>query len=78
MHTYRQTLKYEVARDLINRRIAIITDQLEDEEAKPNPDAALIDQLEELMAEVGASTSDLDVTDEAGLDASIEANRTTW
>jgi hypothetical protein len=77
-HTYRQTLKYEVARDLINRRIATITDQIEDEEAKSNPDAALIDQLEELMATVGASISDLDVTDEAGLDAFIKTNQTAW
>ena len=77
-YTYRQTVKYEVARDLLNGHIATITDQIAAEEAKPIPDVALIDQLEELMATVGGSISELDVTDEAGLDAFIEANRTAW
>ncbi|MGV7193583.1 hypothetical protein [Xanthomonas axonopodis] len=74
-HTYRQTVKYEVARDLLNGRIAVITDQIAAEEAKTRPDAKLIDQLEEMMATVGGSISELDVTDEAGLDAVIAANQ---
>lgn len=77
-HTYEQTIKYEVARDLLNGRIAAITDQIAAEEAKSPPDAALVDQLEELMAAVGGSISELDVTDEAGLDAVIAANQSVW
>lgn len=74
-HTYAQTLKYEVARELLNGRIATISAQISREEAKPDPDQKAIEQLEDLMLDVGASISDLDVTDEAGLDAVIAANR---
>ena len=74
-HTYRQTVKYEVARDLLNGRIATLTDQITEEESKAKPDAQRIEQLEELMASVGGSISELDVTDEAGLDAVIAANQ---
>ncbi len=74
-HTYRQTVKYEVARDLLNGRIATLTDQITEEESKARPDAQRIEQLEELMASVGGSISELDVTDEAGLDAVIAANQ---
>ena len=73
-HTYRQTVKYEVARDLLNGRIATISEQIAEEEAKVAPDAQLIEQLEELMATIGASISELDVTDEASLDAMIAAH----
>jgi hypothetical protein len=72
-HTYEQTIKYEIARDLLNGRIAVITNQIANEEAKASPDAKLIDELEEMMAVVGGSISDLDVTDEAGLDAVISS-----
>lgn len=74
-HTYRQTVKYEVARDLLNGRIATITEQLTEEESKTRPDVQRIEQLEELMASVGGSISELDVTDEAGLDAVVAANQ---
>ena len=74
-HTYRQTVKYEVARDLLNGRIATLTEQITEEESKVRPNAQRIEQLEELMASVGGSISELDVTDEAGLDAVIAANQ---
>lgn len=73
-HTFRQTLKYEVARDLLNGRIADISEQIAIEEAKPAPAPGVIEQLEDSMADVGGSISRLDVTDEAGLDAVIAAN----
>lgn len=73
-HTYEQTIKYEIARDLLNGRIATLTEQITEEEAKARPDAQRIEQLEELMASVGVSISELDVTDEAGLDAVIAAH----
>jgi len=74
-HTYTQTLKYEVARDLLNSRIAALSAQIKREEGKPHPDRRAIEQMEELMLEVGSSISHLDVTDEAGLDAVIATNR---
>lgn len=74
-HAYRQTLKYEVARELLNARIADLTDQITTEEAKPRPDARVIEQLETAMADIGTSISQLDVTNEPGLDAVIEADR---
>lgn len=74
-HTYAQTVKYEVARDLINRRVALIGDQIAAEAAKAEPDTGQIARLEELMAKTGASVRKLDVTDEAGLDAVIAACR---
>lgn len=74
-YTYEMVVKYEVARDLLNGRIATISEQIAEEEAKAAPDAQLIEQLEELMTTIGASISELDVTDEAGLDALIAAHR---
>lgn len=73
-HTYTQTLKYEVARDLLNSRIAALSAQIKREEDKPQPDQREIERMEELMLEVGSSISHLDVTDEAALDAVIAAN----
>lgn len=70
-HTYRQTLKYEIARDLLNSRIAALSAQIKREENKSQPDRNAIDQMEERMLEVGTSISRLDVTDEAALDAVI-------
>ena len=52
-HTYEQTIKYEIARDLLNGRIATLTEQITEEETKARPDAQRIEQLEELMASVG-------------------------
>lgn len=75
-YTYEMVVKYEVARDLLNGRIATISEQIAEEEARAVPDAQLIEQLEELMTAIGASISELDVTDEASLDAVIAAYRT--
>lgn len=72
-HTYEQTIKYEIARDLLNGRIATITEQITEEESKARPDARRIEELEDLMTSIGASISELDVTNEAGLDAVIAA-----
>ncbi len=74
-HTYRQTLKYEVARDLLNDRIAGIADQIAAEEMKAKPDTVVIEQLGQRMFAISGSRSQLDVTDEAGLDAVIAANQ---
>jgi|GEM_PF-3170182 len=73
--TYEQTVKYEVARDLLNTRRAELSEQIELEEAKALPDASVIAQLESRLLDIAAEIRDLDVTDEAGLDASIAKNR---
>ncbi|WP_245978900.1 hypothetical protein [Solilutibacter pythonis] len=73
-YTYEMVVKYEVARDLLNGRITTISEQIAEEEARAVPDTQLIEQLEELMTAIGASISELDVTDEARLDAVIAAH----
>lgn len=74
-HTYEQTVKYEVARDLLNGRIADLSERIGGEEHKSVPDHALIDRLEAQMAGIADELAALDVTNEAALDAVIAANK---
>lgn len=74
-HTYEQTLKYEIARELLNWKIADLSAQIGVEERKGAPDAALIDCLEAKMLDVAREIDQLNVTDEDALDAAIDRNR---
>jgi hypothetical protein len=48
---YSRILDYEVARDLINTKIAGLSSRLGDEEGKLVPDQSVIDDLEKQMIE---------------------------
>ena len=74
-HTYRQTVKLEVARDLLHGLIADITARLEALAQEGAPDAALVEQLESEMTAIGVEADHLDVRDEARLDAIIAKHR---
>lgn len=71
--TYHQTLKFEIVTELLNCRLATLSEQLGTEESKDVPDAAVIKRLEALMDKNTDQRNALTVTDEAGLDAAIEA-----
>lgn len=73
-HTYEQTVKYEVARDLLNDRLAGLLDQRRKEEASASPDMAVIDRLELELDGVHDAISQLRVTDDAQMDAIIAAS----
>lgn len=72
---YDQTIKYEVARDLLNTRRASLSAKLGTEDAKDSPDPKVIEELKLQMNAVADDIEDLDVTDDAGLDRSIAMNR---
>ena len=71
---YQKTLKFEIARELINGRIAELSELIGIEEKKPLPDMTLIGQLEDQMLLIAEERGELDVTNEAALDASIAKN----
>lgn len=73
MKTYRHTLKFEVAAELLNGRLSVLCEQLDIEESKEAPDMASIRELETLIDENSDQRMLLDVTNEAGLDAVISA-----
>ncbi|WP_372013339.1 hypothetical protein [Pseudoxanthomonas sp. 10H] len=71
---YQKTLKFEIARELINGRIAELSELIGIEEKKPLPNMTLIGQLEDQMLLIAEERGELDVTNEAALDASIAKN----
>lgn len=71
---YQQTVKYEVASDLLNGRIAELSEQIGQEEGRATPDPAVIERLEAKMDSITDELGKLDVTNEAALDAVIAAN----
>lgn len=72
---YEQTLKYEVARDLLNSKRAEVSEKIGIESAKKHPDPDVLQQLDREMDDIADQIEDLDVTDEAALDRSISINR---
>lgn len=76
-HTYESTVKYDVARDLLNGRRAALSEQIALEEARPAADALRTEQLPQSMGAVAIEINRLDVTDDAMLDAVIAANQRT-
>lgn len=73
--SYEQGMKFEVARGLINTRIARISARIGAEEAKPQPDMSVVEALEREMLDLGFELDRLDVTDEAAIDATIARYR---
>jgi len=74
-YTYRHTLKYEIARDLLNGRIARLSGQIAQERRKDAPDDTAIKKLKGQMLAIGDEISRLDVTNEVELDCVISSNR---
>jgi len=74
-YTYRHTLKYEIARDLLNGRIASLSRQIAQERRKDTPDDTAIKKLKGQMLAIGDEISRLDVTNEVELDCVISSNR---
>ncbi|WNH54839.1 hypothetical protein [Stenotrophomonas oahuensis] len=72
---YEQTVKFEVARDLLNSRRAHIAADLGRERTKVKPDPSAIGRLQADMRAIAHSIRHLDVRDEAALDSVIAANR---
>ena len=71
---YQKILKYEVARELLNGRIAVLSELIATEERKSSPDMRVVEEMEEAILVIGGEIHALDVTNEAALDASIAAN----
>lgn len=71
---YQKTLKFEIARELLNGRISELSELIGIEERKPLPDMTLIEQLEDQLLLIARERGELDVTNEAALDASIAKN----
>lgn len=74
-HTFEQTIRLEVARDILNGRIAAVSARLADEERRSSPDQAAIDAMEDEMLDLGVRIDALDVRDDAAVGAVIEENR---
>ncbi|MET0327878.1 MAG: hypothetical protein ABW163_03805 [Luteimonas sp.] len=74
-HTYEQTLNLEVARDILNGRIAVLSEQLEIEARRANPDHAAMAAMEDEMLGIGLRIDSLDVRDDASVNMVIEENR---
>lgn len=72
-HTYQQTIKYELARDLLNGRRAIVSAAIGEAKSQASPDTAAIARLRADSLAISAEIRALDVTDEAALDAVIMA-----
>ncbi len=72
--SYQKTLKYEVARELLNGRIAEVSELIAAEERKSSPDMSVVEKMELAVLVIAAEIHALDVTNEAALDASIAAN----
>lgn len=72
---YEQTVKYEVARDLLNGRRAALSAELDHARGDAAGDGAAVDRIQAAMRSVAESIRRLDVADEAALDAVIAANR---
>lgn len=73
--SHEQTLKYEVAREGLNSRVAALSAQIGREERKSRPDQQLIEPLEDEIIEIGSQRAKLDVTDEEALDRVIATLR---
>lgn len=77
--TYQKILKYEVARELLNGRIAEISELIDAEERNSSPDMTAVERMEEAIFAIAREIRALDVTNEAALDASIAVNsRPPW
>ena len=77
--TYQKILKYEIARELLNGRIAEISELIDAEERKSSPDMSAVERMEEAILVIAREIYALDVTNEAALDASIAFNsRPPW
>lgn len=74
-HSYEQTLRLELARDILNGRIAALSERLEREVNHASPDHAAIAAMEDEMLSLGLRIDALDVRDNARVDAVIEENR---
>jgi hypothetical protein len=74
-HTYGQILNLEVARDILNGRIAALSERLELEARCANPDHAAMAAMEDEMLGIGLRIDSLDVRDDASVNMVIEENR---
>lgn len=72
---FERSIKYEVARELINTRLASLSARIGAEEEKSEPDMHVVEELEEQMLELGVEMDWLDSTDEAAIDECIEKYR---
>ncbi|MBH1528787.1 hypothetical protein I5T99_06990 [Stenotrophomonas maltophilia] len=72
---YTQTVKYEVARDLLNRKRALLSARLGRERNSEQPDAFIVDQIRADMRAVAGLMRQLDVCNEPALDAIILAHQ---
>lgn len=63
-YTYEQVLAYEVASELANTRIADYSAAIGEEEEKPCPDQARIDQLREASIAIALERRGLSMTDD--------------
>lgn len=78
-YTYEQALTYEVARDLLNTYIADCSAELGIERAKPNPDPKRIEKLQAMQREIFLERSEMDMTDDAAMQAVVaKYRRTPW
>lgn len=73
-HTYGQTLKLEVARDLLNGEIATRSEMLETAKNQVPPDSDAVARIRSEMLALGGEIDALDVRDEARLDAVIASH----
>jgi hypothetical protein len=72
---YEQTVKFEVARDLLNSRRAHIAADLGRVRSSANPDPSALGRLQADMRAIARSIRHLDVRDETALDSVIASNK---